>query len=193
MHTGEPMEAFQPLDEDGAFYNYYKGHPNYHFYGKEGVPTHKQLMDSRDHVVRRHPNLTVVGAHYGSMEYDVDEVAKRFEKYPNFVVDTSGIARVESLSKQNRQKVYDFLVEYQDRIMFGTDRSTGRGRLSELAVDGQRQVLDTYSENVLTGIEAYQSHEKLMVRGKEIQGLALPEDVMEKILYRNAKKWFPGI
>ncbi len=193
MHTGEPMEAFQPLDEDGAFYNYYKGHPNYHFYGKEGVPTHKQLMDSRDHVVERHPNLTVVGAHYGSMEYDVDEVAKRFEKYPNFVVDTSGIARVESLSKQNRQKVYDFLVEYQDRIMFGTDRSTGRGRLSELAVDEQRQTLDAYRENVLIGVEAYQSHEKLMIRGKEIQGLGLPENVMEKILYRNAEKWFPGI
>ena len=77
--------------------------------------------------------------------------------------------------------------------MFGTDRSTGRGRLSELAVDEQGQILDAYRENVLTGIEAYQSHEKLMVRGKEIQGLGLPEDVMEKILYRNAEKWFPGI
>ncbi len=193
MHIGEPMEAFQPLDENGVFYSYYSSHQDYHFYGKEGLPTHKQLMDSRDHVVERHPNLTVVGAHYGSLEYDVDEVAKRFDKYPNFVVDSSGIARADSLSRQDRGKVYDFIVKYQDRIMFGMDRQTSGGKLSELPAEQQKGILNTYREHLLVGMEFYQSSGKLMLRGKERQGLGLPQDVMKKIMYLNAKSCFPGM
>lgn len=37
--------------------------------------------------------------HIGSLEYDVSEVAKRFERYPNFAVDVS--ARLGDLMAQD--------------------------------------------------------------------------------------------
>ncbi len=65
------------------------------------------------------PSLRVVGAHLGSMEADVDQVARRFDRYPNFAVDTA--ARVPYFMLQPREKVRAFLIKYQDRILYATD------------------------------------------------------------------------
>jgi hypothetical protein len=53
------------------------------------------------------------------MEEDVDDIAKRFDLYPNFVVDTG--ARVDDLMVQRREKVRAFLIRYQDRVLYGSD------------------------------------------------------------------------
>ena len=77
------------------------------------------ILAARDHLLQLHPNLKVVGAHLGSMEVDVDQIAQRFDKYPNFAVDTA--ARVDYLMMQKPEKVRAFLIKYQDRVVYGTD------------------------------------------------------------------------
>jgi len=62
-----------------------------------------------------------VGAHLGSMEVDVDQIAKRFDKYPNFAVDTA--ARIDYLMMQKTEEVRAFLIKYQDRVVYGTDNT----------------------------------------------------------------------
>jgi predicted TIM-barrel fold metal-dependent hydrolase len=52
----------------------------------------------------------------------VDELAKRLDKYPNIAVDTaSRISHLQHQAKTNWQKIYDFCIKYQDRIVYGTD------------------------------------------------------------------------
>ena len=46
-------------------------------------------------------------------------MARRFDRYPNFAVDTA--ARVPYFMMQPRDKVRAFLIKYQDRILYGTD------------------------------------------------------------------------
>jgi predicted TIM-barrel fold metal-dependent hydrolase len=53
------------------------------------------------------------------MEVDVDEIARHFDRYPNFAVDTA--ARMLYLMKQPPEKVRAFLTKYQDRVVYGTD------------------------------------------------------------------------
>jgi hypothetical protein len=53
------------------------------------------------------------------MEVDVDQIAGRFDKYPNFAVDTA--ARIDYLMMQKPEKVRAFLIKYQDRVVYGTD------------------------------------------------------------------------
>jgi len=84
---------------------------------------------ARDRMLQRHPALRVVGCHLGSLEYDVDELAKRLDKYPNLAVDLS--ARIVHLQIQPRGKVRAFLVKYQDRLLYGTDVQFGRGSGAE--------------------------------------------------------------
>ena len=83
------------------------------------MPGHREQVASRDRMLERHPGLRVVGCHLGSLEYDVREVATRLERFPSFAVDLSG--RVCHLQVQQGGAVREFLVKYQDRILYGTD------------------------------------------------------------------------
>ena len=53
----------------------------------------------------------MIGAHIGSLEYDVDEVAKRLDTYPNFHVEVS--ARTRDLTRQPSSKVRAFFLKYR--------------------------------------------------------------------------------
>ena len=99
--------------------NYYKEHPQYHMYLHPDYLSYDDQIVSRDHMLSRHPNLRVVGAHPGSLEWSVDELAKRLDLYPNFAVDMA--AHICHFQVQDRQKVRDFIMKYQDRLLYGTD------------------------------------------------------------------------
>ena len=88
-------------------------------FNKPDFPSHEQLIAARDNVLAKHPTLRFIGAHLGSLEFDVDEVAARLARYPNFAVDIS--ARLGDLAIQDSAKVRQFFLDYPDRILFGTD------------------------------------------------------------------------
>jgi len=67
-------------------------------------------MDARDHMLAMNPKLRVVGAHFGSMEDDIDPLfAAHLDRYPNFAVDTA--SRIPNLEKQPQDKVRAFPFE----------------------------------------------------------------------------------
>ena len=123
-HVAEPNSCWEPPNPASPDYSYYKEHPEWYMYGKSERPSKEQILAARDHLLAENPKLRVVGAHLGSMEVDVNEIAKRFERYPNFAVDTA--ARVEYFALQPRDKVRAFLMKYQDRVLYGTDLDYGR-------------------------------------------------------------------
>ena len=118
-HLAEPIAAFAPLDPKSPDYGYYKANPAWHVHGRPGVPSKETILAARDRVLERHPKLSRRGLPPGSMEEDVDDIARRLDRYPNFAVDTA--ARVVHLMLQPREKVREFLIQYQDRVLYGTD------------------------------------------------------------------------
>ena len=137
-HIAEPLACWQPLTPGNPHCAYYTKHPEWHMFGRAGVPSHENLMAARDRVLARHPRLRVVGAHLGSLEYDVGQIALRLACYPNFAVDTS--ARLLDLAGQDRSKVREFFLAWQDRIIFGTDIVAAQDH-SGLSDDQRRQLL----------------------------------------------------
>jgi len=188
-HIGEPRAAWQPLDEESPHYTYYSNHPQYHFYPDPEIPTWKEIMKHRDNWIEQNPDLTVIGAHLGSMAYDVDEVARRLDQYSNFYVEPA--ERFGDLAIQDSRKVRKFFMEYQDRIMYGTDlRSTQPA--SELTSDSLK------TEGKLTRLR-YQIHWDYLATSDSLQfkrtfssfetrtkGLGLPPGVLKKVYYENA-------
>lgn len=83
-------------------------------YGKPGVPSKQQILDARDYILVRNPKLRVVGAHLGSLEDNLGQLANHFDRYPNFAVDTA--ARVIHLAVMPRYEGRAFILKYQDRI-----------------------------------------------------------------------------
>lgn len=190
MHMAEPLACWQPLDERSPHYNYYSTHPQWHMYNQPEYPSHTELIAARDRMVERHPNLRIVGAHLGSLEYDVDEVAARFERYPNFAVDIS--ARLGDMALQDSAKVREFMLQYKDRILFGTD-VVMQERPSELPEKQREQVIQALREEYETHFAYFKTTDPMTIRGIETTGLGLPEDVLNRFYRGNALSWYPGL
>ena len=118
-HIAEPTSSWRPLDPANPDYGYYKKNPDWFMYRHPDHPLKETILAARDRMVANNPNVRFVGCHLGSMELDVDEIARHFDRYPNFAVDTS--ARVVYLMMQPADKVRAFLLKYQDRVLYGTD------------------------------------------------------------------------
>jgi len=185
-HIGEPLNCWLPIDSMtvNGDKSYFTENPQYHMYLHPDYPSHERLMESRDNVLTRYPDLNMVGAHLGSLEWDVDVLAERLDRYPNFAVDLA--ARVCHFQVQDREKVRDFLLKYQDRILYATDLG--------ISGDSYKDRL-SWLENEWRSDWAYFATDSLLTSRNvehEFQGLDLSEDLLRKIYYTNALHWYPG-
>lgn len=185
-HFAEPDVAWLPLESnsDDPSASYYRENPQWHLYNKPGFPAKQQILDARDHVLAENPNLRMIGVHLGSMERDLDNIARHLDKYPNFAVDTA--ARMEYLMLAPRDKVRNFLIKYQDRIVYGTDLDVAPdAKLEESVKDWE----STYERDW----KYMATDQTFDLEGHKIQGLSLPEPVLRKIFHGNALRWIPGL
>ena len=185
-HIGEPRNCWLPIDSMTVNNDksYFKNNPQYHMYLHPDYPSHERLMESRDHVLAAYPDLLMVGAHLGSLEWDVDVLAGRLDRYPNFAVDLA--ARVCHLQVQDREKVRNFLEKYQDRVLYATDLGISEGNF-EARKGG---IGNTWRSDW-----AYFATDSLMSSpdvDNSFRGLDLDEKILRKIFYSNARTWYPG-
>ncbi len=190
MHIGEPLACWRPLVNDNPHYGYYSKNPQWHMYNRPEYPSHGTIMAARDRMVEKHPKLRIVGAHLASLEFDVAEIAKRLDRFPNFAVDSS--ARVADLAYQDSDTVRDFFLAYSDRLLFGTD-IVQRDMASELSAEERQKQIKVYEDRLNMEFAYYESGKVVNVRGKENRGLNLPEDTLEQFYFTNAKTWYPGL
>jgi len=183
-HLAEPIAAWQPLDPQSPDYGYYKDNPAWFVYGRAGVPSKAAILAARDRLLEQHPRLRVVGCHLGSMEEDVDDIARRLDRYPNFAVDTA--ARVVHLMRQPREKVRAFLIKYQDRVLYGTDVGMIPG---DDAAGVARKLEDRYARDWAY----FATTQAIADEGRTITGLGLPGPVLRQIFRENAVAWVPGL
>jgi predicted TIM-barrel fold metal-dependent hydrolase len=180
-HVAEPDSCWQPLNPANPDYDYYKAHPEWYMYGRLDHPPKAKILDARDHLLEQNPGLRVVGAHLGSMEADLDGLAQRFDRYPNFAVDTA--ARVVYLALQPRDKVRAFLIKYQDRILYGTDLG--------YRPKGDSDNLQDWESTYLRDWKFFSTNETVAFDGRKFQGLQLPDAVLRKLYHENAVRWIP--
>jgi len=183
-HVAEPSSCWQPPNPASPDYDYYKENPEWYMYLHPDHPRKETILAARDHLLAENPQLRVVGAHLGSMETDVDEIAKHFDRYPNFAVDTA--ARMEYLMLAPRENVRNFLIKYQDRVLYGTD-------LEFLNAEATPDALKDWQKTYARDWKFLATDQTLQLRGRSIEGLNLPEPVLRRIYHDNAVRWIPGI
>jgi hypothetical protein len=187
MHIGEPRECWLPLDPSSAHYDYYSTHLEWHMHGRPGFPSHGSLIAARDRVVERYPKIRFVGAHLGSLEYDLGEIARRLERYPNLMVDTS--ARMITLVQAERSSARDFLLRCADRVLYGSDFVEEQSQAS--LTDAERRKNIALLGETQEGERAFlESSGPVTYKGGAVQGLALPAPVLQKIIIENARSCY---
>ncbi|HVN03032.1 MAG TPA: amidohydrolase family protein [Bryobacteraceae bacterium] len=183
-HIAEPDSCWQPPNPASPDYEYYQKNRQEYAYAHPEWPSKAAILAARDHLVSENPKLRVIGAHLGSMEADVNEMAQRFDRYPNFAVDTA--ARVPYFMLQRRDKVRAFLLKYQDRILYATD-------LDVMPKDATGKALAEWNNTYERDWKFFATDQSVEYKGHRYQGLALPGPVLRKIFHDNAVRWLPGI
>ena len=175
IHTGEPQEFFQPLDnknerwlELALFADRRNNQP--------GQVTFEQLMTERNNVFRKHPKTRFVAAHFAWHANDLQRLSKLLDEFPNVTIEAGAI--LYDLGRQPRA-AREFFVKYQDRIMFGKDSF-------------QPDEYPYYWRVFETADEYFDYYRDYHAFWK-LYGMALPDDVLKKVSYKNAIRIFKGM
>ena len=187
-HLGEPRNCWLPLSEMtvSSDSSYFASNPQYHMFLHPEFPSYEDQINARDHLLELHPDLVFIGSHLGSLEWSVDELAKRLDKFPNMAVDMSArICHLQYQSARDREKVRTFCIKYQDRLLYGTDLAANETRNREAFAEGIHETwLDDW--RYFTTNDEMTSDK---FKGK-FEGLQLPKEVVRKIFSGNAIKWY---
>ena len=137
---------------------------------------------------RKHPKTIFVNAHLAMLYYDPAKVAKFLDSYPNAQADIS--ATVQDLGRAPRLW-RDFLIKYQDRVVFGTDGNANSN--PDTFWIPHFRYLETFDEY-------FEHPAQIRLPGGSpahgrwnISGVSLPDEVLRKIYFENALKYLPTL
>jgi predicted TIM-barrel fold metal-dependent hydrolase len=196
-HQGEPKNCWLPLDQMTTDNDrtYFSEHPEYYMFKHPEEPSYERLMAVRDRFVAQHPKLAFDGAHMASLEWSVDELAAFLDRFPSAVVDLAArMSQVQVQSNANHAKVRAFFVKYQDRLMYGTDLTdsppdpAARAQNPPTTGDFAKEADATWRSDwryLATSLS-----QPIAAINADAPGLALPREVIDKIYYRNARRFF---
>jgi predicted TIM-barrel fold metal-dependent hydrolase len=188
------------------------GDPKAWFYGKgryaEGYGTFESQFEGVERLLEEFPDRVHLGAHMGGCLEDIDALAKRLDKYPNYILDTSAtkwiVRAIAEPCSPSPNALRDFFLAYQDRILFGSDLVVGdkfswdhyasrfwaHQKLWETDYRGESPIEDpdagqgfdprtgTWDARKADGIP-------------KLVGLDLPAEVLVKLYRKNAERWLP--
>ena len=168
IHSGDP-ETFWDLSKMTP-YEIARGW----YYGDGSFLSREAIYEEDFEMLAKHPKLNVIFAHFFFLSNFPEEAERILDKYPNVRFDlTPGWEMYIGFSKDidRWQKLFE---NYSDRILFGTDSNNNKEDNTEL----HKLVYDALT------------HDKSIFNmpcfgGKEMRGLDLTPETVEKICYQN--------
>ena len=179
IHVADPVAFFQPIDANNERIEELGRHPDWSFHG-DPFPSREELLAARNRVIKRHSKTTFIGAHVANNGEDLASVGKWLDEYPNLVVEFA--SRINELGRQP-YSARDFFIKYQDRILFGTD-----GPWEDARLKLYWRFLETRDEYF-----PYSDSQPPPQGYWRIYGIHLPDEVLEKVYFRNALRILPRL
>jgi predicted TIM-barrel fold metal-dependent hydrolase len=175
IHTADPWGLFQPMDKNNERWLELKLRATRN-QSNQTQFTWEELIAEQHSLFARHPDTLFIAAHLGWLGHDLGRLGELLDRLPNVYAEIGAIT--SELGRQPRA-AHRFFVRYQDRILFGKDAYN----VGEYHV--YFRLLETDDE-YFDPIRKYHGIWKLY-------GLALPDDVLKKLYYKNALRLFPSL
>ena len=175
IHTGEPSPFFEPMDKYNERWLELKQFPN-RARPSDRYPPFETLMAEQERIFARHPRTAFVAAHLAWRGNNLAKLGEMLDRLPNVYTEIGAV-----LAELGRQPLTarDFLIRYQDRVLFGKDIYNA----SEY----------TYYFRTLETRDEYFDYYRRRHAHWKLYGLGLPDETLKKIYYQNALKLLPGI
>lgn len=167
IHIAEPYWMYLPIDNtnDGLMNG-----ANWHVDTTvPGCYDYDELMTSFENAVRENPDVIFIACHYLNMNQDYPRLSAMMDKYPNMYVDIA--ARVGEAA-QTPRATRKFILEHQDKIIFGTDNGMDPHMYRNVF-----RVFETEDEHFYIPDFGYHWY---------YSAFYLPDEVLEKIYRTNA-------
>jgi predicted TIM-barrel fold metal-dependent hydrolase len=193
IHTGDPEAFWLPVNDSNPRKEELEAHPAWSIYRRR-VPSFEALLGELEVRIARHPKTTFISVHFGNAAEKPDYVAGLLRRYPNLYIDTA--ARIPELGRHDPSAMRAFFIEFQDRILYGSDLGVGpaptplflgsQGRTAPTAAeverffDATRRYFETDDKNF--------DHPTPIQGNWKIAGIALPPDVLAKVYHHNAAR-----
>lgn len=175
IHTAEPRTFFQPMDKHNERWLELKTHPG-RARPPQKYPSWETLIDEQHHLFAKHPETKFINAHLGWLGGNLAELGRLMDQLPNMSTEIGAV-----LAELGRQPRFarEWLIHYQDRVLFGKDT-------------WNPEEYQTYFRVLETADEYFDYYRKYHAFW-QMYGLDLPDEVLKKIYYKNALKLLPGI
>lgn len=141
------------------------------YYGDGNYPAWEDIYKRVFNVLERHPNLKITFAHFFFYSEHPEWLEELFGKYPNVGIDITPGAEMYNAFRDRNEFYRQFFIKYADRIRFGTDVQNTAVKGAPLRLESVYKFLTTDEEVTVVDIPT--------------KGLELPDDVCDKILYKN--------
>ncbi|MEN8812230.1 MAG: amidohydrolase family protein [Candidatus Arcticimaribacter sp.] len=175
IHSAEPPSFWLPKDKNNERWLELKQKPS-RYRDPAKVPTFESIIAEQHHIFEKHPGTTFINAHLGWMGNDLDRLGAHLDRYPNVVTEIGAV--LAELGRQPR-RARQFLIDYQDRVLFGKDTYNVKEYYTYF------RVLETQDEY----FDYYRKRHAFW----KMYGLGLPDDVLQKLYYKNALRILPAI
>ncbi len=175
IHSAEPASFWLPKDKNNERWLELKQKPS-RYRDPAKYPSFESIIAEQHRIFKNHPNTTFINAHLGWMGNDLERLGKHLDQYPNVVTEIGAV--LAELGRQPR-RARQFLIDYQDRVLFGKDAY----KVEEYY---------TYFRVLETEDEYFDYYRKRHAYWK-MYGLALPDSVLQKVYYKNALRILPAI
>ncbi|MHA1356247.1 MAG: amidohydrolase family protein [Candidatus Heimdallarchaeota archaeon] len=141
--------------------------------------------------MKRHPNLQIQVAHLAGQPEDLVNLGRWLDTYPNLIVDFSSAKWMAREFSYKVEETQEFFKTYQDKLLFGTDIVTGRSDREPipgyyyLRYLSMQALLETDVQNLSLPLADPDNNNETV-----INGLNLPMNILRKIYWDNAAKFF---
>jgi uncharacterized protein len=116
IHVGDPMWMYEPMNEknDLLFEAYY-----FRLDNQKGILKLPEMVKTLENAIKKHPRNIFIACHFMNQTYDLEQLGKMLDKYPNLYSD---ISQRESYIAAIPRFAGRFMEKYADRLVWGTDQ-----------------------------------------------------------------------
>ena len=175
IHSGEPSPFFDPIDKYNERWLHARQKPA-SFRPASEYPSFDVVMQEQYNMFKNNPNTTFINAHLGWYGNDLDKMSAQLDELSNVYTEIGAV-----IAELGRQPIRArrFFVEHQDRVLFGKDTY-------------KKSEFNVYFRILETSDEYFDYYRKRHAHWK-MYGLNLPDSILKKLYYKNARKLFPNI
>lgn len=175
IHAADPKSFWEPHDSLNERWLELKIHPRRKRSADDPAPWETIIAEQHD-IFRKHPKTTFINAHLGWYGNDLAYLGRLMDELPNMYVEIGAV--IAELGRQPRMANL-FFEKYQDRVLFGKDAYNP-------------DEYPTYFR-VLETADEYFPYYKRYHAFWRMYGLALPDEILKKLYYKNALRIIPGL